>query len=107
MWSVFSLLILCLTIVILKAGVHAAAPPKVVTNIPVRGCGTGPPSAALRQSHIKLAQAEKLLPRKTSPSQTILVDTVFNVVSTTDQAKAVTSAMVTTQVSWMDAYHGD
>lgn len=45
-----------------------------------------------------------LLPRRKGPNQTIMVDTVFNLVSTTDQAKAVTSSMVTPQVSRMDSY---
>lgn len=98
MWFVFGFLVLYLAVAIPKARVNGVSSPKVVFAIPARGCSTGPPSAALRQSHIELAREEKLLPRKTIASQTIMVDTVFNIVSTTDQAKAVTSGMVTTQV---------
>ena len=103
MWLIFSFLVLCLSGAIPKAGVRAAEPPRVVSKFSAKGCGTGPPSDALRQSHIQLAQEEILLPRETSYNQKIMVDTVFNTVSTTDQAKAVTSAMVMTQVSWMDS----
>lgn len=45
-----------------------------------------------------------LLRSRKSPNQTIMIATVFNVFSTTDQAKAVTSSMVTPQVSQMDSY---
>ncbi|MCJ1249644.1 hypothetical protein MMC30_006870 [Trapelia coarctata] len=67
-------------------------------DVPSRHCGTAPPSPHLVAAHQNLsdpAMAARLLSRRVTPK--ITVNTYFHIVSTTDQAHAITAAMVANQ----------
>lgn len=86
------------------------------THLPSRACGTGPPSDSLVAAHIRhalsyatspsnphyMASLSPLLRRRAqlaaAPVQPQIVNTYFHVVTTTDQARLVTPAMVTNQL---------
>ncbi|MCJ1259743.1 hypothetical protein MMC24_007582 [Lignoscripta atroalba] len=75
--------------------------------IPSRKCGTGPPSDALVAAHADLHRENHLQRRKAQRGQAIVVDTYFHVVSTTDQAKAITPAMVANQYGTLQTFYAN
>ncbi|MCJ1482569.1 hypothetical protein MMC06_002735 [Schaereria dolodes] len=86
-------------------GLSLSVPTEKSPFIPSRVCGTGPPSEALIAAHMDMHRDNRLQRRKAQGNQEVVVNTYFHVVSTTDQAKAVTHAMVANQFGILQTYY--
>ena len=69
---------------------------------PSRGCGTGHPTGVLLETH-RSSQNRRMERRASPPTTLYTISTYFHIVSTQDQAGAVTNGMIANQVGILQA----